>query len=47
LAHHNRVGTHDIFMAEVQDVHLGSLAPPLTYANRAYGQPMPLPATSS
>jgi flavin reductase (DIM6/NTAB) family NADH-FMN oxidoreductase RutF len=42
VIHHSRVGTHDVLMAEVQDVHLGAIAQPLTYANRAYGHPTPL-----
>ena len=45
LVEHSRVGTHDIFLAEVQDVHLGTQSQPLIYAHRTYGFPTLLSPT--
>ena len=35
----DRVGTHDVFFGEVQDIALGQTGMPLVYAHRAYGSP--------
>ena len=46
ISQHNRVGTHHIFMGEVQDVFLASHGTPLIYAHRAYGSPTRIDAAA-
>jgi flavin reductase (DIM6/NTAB) family NADH-FMN oxidoreductase RutF len=37
-----RVGTHYIFIGEVEDIYGADEGTPLIYANRTYGRPLPL-----
>lgn len=39
LSQHSRIGTHHVFIAEVQSVYLSPQGTALIYANRAYGTP--------
>jgi flavin reductase (DIM6/NTAB) family NADH-FMN oxidoreductase RutF len=42
-----QIGTHHIFIGEVQDIHTSRAGSPLIYANRAYGASSPIEGTST
>ena len=41
LAHAERVGTHFVLFAEVEDIAIADVGTPLIYANRTYGRSSP------
>ena len=47
LKSQERIGTHHVFIGEVENIHAAERGSPLIYANRAYGTPQALAASAA